>query len=75
MSIAGMQELRDGVRGEVIGADDDGFDAARRVYNAMIDRRPAVVVRPANTGDVMTAVRCAADNELSVAIRVAFDLD
>jgi hypothetical protein len=64
-----MQELQDGVRGEVITADDDGFDEARRVYNAMIDRRPAVVVRPANTGDVMTAVRYAADNELSVAIR------
>jgi hypothetical protein len=69
MSMAGMQELQDGVRGEVITADDDGFDEARRVYNAMIDRRPAVVVRPANTGDVMTAVRYAADNELSVAIR------
>jgi FAD/FMN-containing dehydrogenase len=53
----------------VITADDDGFDEARRVYNAMIDRRPAVIVRPANTGDVMTAVRHAADNELSVAIR------
>jgi hypothetical protein len=69
MSMAGMQELQHGVRGEVITADDDGFDEARRVYNAMIDRRPAVVVRPANTGDVMTAVRYAADNELSVAIR------
>ncbi len=62
-------QLREDVRGSVTTADDEGYDAARRVYNAMIDRRPAVIVAPANTGDVMTAVRFAADNDLPVAVR------
>src|SRR6188472_1924603 len=69
MGVSGIQELRDGFRGEVISDEDDGFDAARRVYNAMIDRRPAVIVRPANTGDVMTAVLFAREHDLPVAVR------
>ena len=69
MDDARIAQLREDVRGSVIAAGDEEYDAARRVYNAMIDRRPAVVVRPANTGDVMTAVRFAADNGLPVAVR------
>jgi FAD/FMN-containing dehydrogenase len=64
-----IDQLREDVRGEVITPADEQYDEARRVYNAMIDRRPAVIVRPANTGDVMTAVRCAGDNDLPVAVR------
>jgi FAD/FMN-containing dehydrogenase len=64
-----IDQLREDLRGEVIGPNDDQYDEARRVYNAMIDRRPAVLVRPANTGDVMTAVRFAGDNDLPVAVR------
>ena len=69
MDQARIDQLREDVRGEVIAPSDDSYDDARRVYNAMIDRRPAVVVRPANTADVMTAVRCAGDNDLPVAVR------
>ncbi|HVQ17821.1 MAG TPA: FAD-binding oxidoreductase [Actinomycetes bacterium] len=69
MDNARIDQLREDVRGEVIAPSDDSYDDARRVYNAMIDRRPAVVVRPANTADVMTAVRCAGDNDLPVAVR------
>jgi FAD/FMN-containing dehydrogenase len=64
-----MEQLRERVRGAVITADDDGYDQARRVYNAMIDRRPRVVIRCVNAGDVMAAVDFARDNELDLAVR------
>ncbi|RYP86908.1 FAD-binding oxidoreductase [Nocardioides guangzhouensis] len=66
---ATLDALREQTRGTVIGPEDDGYDVARTVRNGMIDRRPAVIVRPANAGDVMTAVRFAADSGLSVAVR------
>jgi FAD/FMN-containing dehydrogenase len=66
---AQWETLREQVRGTVIGPGDAGYDEARTVRNGMIDKRPAVVVRAANAGDVMTAVRFAADNGLSVAVR------
>ncbi|HEU5037987.1 MAG TPA: FAD-binding oxidoreductase [Nocardioides sp.] len=64
-----LDTLREAIRGSVTGPDDPGYDEARAVRNGMIDRRPAAVVRPANAGDVMTAVRFAADSSLSVAVR------
>jgi FAD/FMN-containing dehydrogenase len=51
-----MEELRGQVRGEVITEQDAGYDEARKVYNAMHDRRPAVVIRCTDAGDVMAAV-------------------
>ena len=69
MNSSGIQQLRESVRGAVITAEDQEYDVARRVYNAMIDRRPAVIVRPANTGDAMTAVRFANDHDLPIAVR------
>ena len=61
--------LRLQVRGDVIAAEDEGFEQARAVYNAMIDKRPAVVTRPVNAGDVMAAVDFARESRLPVAIR------
>jgi FAD/FMN-containing dehydrogenase len=64
-----VEVLRASVRGDVIGPNDDGYDDARRVFNAMIDRRPAVVVRCAATSDVVAAVNFARENELDLSIR------
>jgi FAD/FMN-containing dehydrogenase len=66
---AQLDTLREQIRGIVTGPGDDGYDEARMVRNGMIDRRPAVIVQPVNAGDVMTAVRFAADNGLTVAVR------
>ena len=64
-----LDELRAQVRGEVVGPGDEGYDDARAVHNAMIDRRPAVVVRCANAGDVMTTVDFARENALDLSVR------
>ena len=56
-------------RGPVIQPGDDGYDAARAVYNGMIDRRPAAVALCADVADVITAVRFAADRGLRVSVR------
>ena len=66
---ARLSTMREAIRGTVFGPDDEGYDEARAVRNGMIDRRPAVIVRPANAGDVMTAVRFAADHAMTVAVR------
>ena len=65
----GIDQLREQVHGEVTTPDDAGYEQARRVYNAMIDRRPAAVVRCANTGDVVAAVLFAREHQLDVAVR------
>jgi FAD/FMN-containing dehydrogenase len=64
-----LQQLSDQVRGEVVVPGDDSYDEARAVHNGMFDRRPASVVRAANAGDVMQAVRYARENGLDLALR------
>src|SRR5687768_14822198 len=58
-----------GYGGEVVLPRDAGYDDARRVWNGMIDRRPAIVVRPTNADDVAAAIRFGRDNELLIAVR------
>jgi FAD/FMN-containing dehydrogenase len=55
--------------GEVVLPGDEGYDAARAVWNGMVDRRPAIVVRPAHAADVAAAVRFGRERELPIAVR------
>ena len=64
-----IEQLRERARGPVITADEAGYDEARKVYNAMIDRRPLAVVRCANAGDVMATVDFARENGVGIAVR------
>ncbi len=69
MEHTAIDTLRDAVAGEVFTPTDSGYDAARAVWNAMIDRRPAVIVRPDNEDGVVTAVSFARTHRLPISIR------
>ena len=55
--------------GAVLEPGDGGYEEARKVYNAMIDRKPRLIVKCTDVGDVMAAVRMAKTNALRVSIR------
>ena len=57
------------LRGELIEPGDQGYDAAHKVYNAMIDRRPRLIARCMDVADVITAVNFGRVNKLLVAVR------
>ena len=61
--------LQANLRGDVIGRDHPGYDEARSLYNAMIDKRPLAIARCADAADVATAVTFARDSGLEVAVR------
>lgn len=64
-----IAELQSALRGYVLRPGDDGYGAARRVWNSMIDKRPAVIVRCTGTADVVAAVRFARERGLTLAVR------
>jgi hypothetical protein len=66
---AARRELGDAFKGELIGPEDSGYEEARQVYNAMIDRRPALIARPANADEVAQVVNFARDRDVPLAIR------
>ena len=69
MNDAAIAAFRASLRGELIGPGDAGYDAARKVYNAMIERRPRLIARCADVADVMAAVNFGREQKLLVAIR------
>ncbi len=69
LSPEALDALKAGLRGEVALPGAPGYDEARTLWNAMIDRRPAVIVRAAGASDVIQAVRMAAKEGLLLSIR------
>src|SRR6202521_3349107 len=61
--------FRASLRGGLIEPGDPSYDAARKVYNGMIDRRPRLIARCADVADVMTAVKFGREQKLLVAVR------
>ncbi|MBZ9674034.1 FAD-binding oxidoreductase [Mesorhizobium sp. ES1-3] len=64
-----LSSLQTSLRGQLIAPGHAGYDTARAVYNAMIDRRPAAIVRCADVADVMAAVDFAREHGLVLAVR------
>ena len=56
-------------RGEIVLPEDSGYDQARRVWNGMVDRRPAMIVRPDGVEDVAAAIRFGREEDLPIAVR------
>ncbi len=69
ISAEAIEQLRTGVRGSVITPDDPGYDTARAVYNAMIDKRPTLIVQCADVADVMQGVTFAGAHDLPICVR------
>jgi len=68
-AMGGIGELRAAMDGPVIAPDDAGFDDARRVFNAEIDRRPSVIARCTSTADVVAAIGFAREHRLEISVR------
>lgn len=66
---AGLDELATSVTGRLLQTGDKGYDDARRVYNGLFDRRPAVIVRCRTAADAAAAVRFARNAGLEISIR------
>lgn len=69
LDTAAVETLTGAVRGSIVTPQDPAYDETRTVYNAMIDRRPDIIVRCANTADIVNAVRFARENDLPIAVR------
>ena len=54
-----VEQLKPQFRGQLLTPSDEGYEVARKVYNAMIDKRPGAIARCVNVADVMAAVRAA----------------
>ncbi len=65
----GAAALPAGLRGSLLREDDEAYEEARVIWNAMIDRKPGLIVRCSGAADVMQAIRFARDNQLLVAVR------
>jgi FAD/FMN-containing dehydrogenase len=66
---AAIRELVVSLRGELVRSEDDGYDKARAVFNGMVDRRPALIVRCAGVADVVRGVEFARSHNLPLSIR------
>ncbi|MBA2945225.1 FAD-binding oxidoreductase [Streptomyces himalayensis] len=64
-----LEAMRTVLRGPVISPQDPEYDETRKIYNAMIDRRPGAIVRCMDTADVMNAVDFIRDHGLELAVR------
>lgn len=69
LTISGIEAFAKGLRGQLLRSGDETYDEARRVWNGMIDKRPALIVRARGVADVIQAVEFARDSGLVLAVR------
>lgn len=64
-----ISNFRSSLKGRLLFPGDDGYDEARTIWNAMIDRRPAMIVQPNNVDDIVSTVNFARENGLVIAVK------
>ena len=69
MPESALQQLKSSLRGQTLCPGDLGYDAARKVPNAMVNRRPAIIARCAGAADVIACVRFAREHDVIVSVR------
>ena len=69
LSMESIAALRTKIRGDIIQPGDPQYETARKVYNAMIDKRPALIVRVVDVADIISAIEFGHENRLDVAVR------
>jgi FAD/FMN-containing dehydrogenase len=69
LDAAALAAFRDGFRGDLVLPEDAGYEAARLVWNGLVDRRPTAVARCTGVADVLAAIRFAREQDLLVAVR------
>src|SRR5215471_11366151 len=69
MAAIQIEQLRSNIRGAIVQPGDETYESARKVYNGMIDKHPALIVRCVDVADVIAAVDYARTNKLLTAIR------
>lgn len=69
VQMAALASFSEAFQGEIVLPGSAGYDAARIVWNAMIDRRPAIVARCDGVDDVVSSIRFARDQDLGIAVR------
>src|SRR5246500_3516874 len=69
LNTATIDKFKAGLRGELIQRSDAHYEEARKLYNAMIDKRPLLIARCADVADVIASVRFGQENNLLTAVR------
>jgi FAD/FMN-containing dehydrogenase len=69
LSISAVETLREHFQEQLLLAGDPAYDEARQLFNAMIDKKPALIARCSTTADVIACVHFARQEDLAVAIR------
>ncbi len=69
ISEAEVEDFRGSLHGESLLPGDDGYDGARQIWNAMVDKRPALIARCSGTADVINSVNFAKENGLLISVR------
>ena len=69
ISESDVAAFRSSLKGRLLFPNDDGYEAARTIWNAMIDRHPAIIIQPENVDDIVAAVNFARDNGLLLCVK------